>query len=199
MPLGAAALAGTTHPIDPGYVATLLSFPQVTKNSMDAVSDRDFIVEFLAGAALCMTHLSRFSEELVLWSSSEFGFITLSDAFTTGSSIMPQKKNPDVPELVRGKTGGVFGDLTAMLCLLKGLPLSYNRDMQEDKLPLFRSVDTLSACLDIFIRMLPAMQVNQERMRSTSRPKSMRTFITFWNWKAWLIAELHPGEPPGRM
>jgi len=165
MPLGAAALAGTTYPIDPDYVATLLDFPKVTKNSIDAVSDRDFIVEFLAGAGLCMAHLSRFSEELILWSTSEFGFIELSDAFTTGSSIMPQKKNPDVPELVRGKTGSVFGDLTAMLCLMKGLPLSYNRDMQEDKRPLFHSVDTLSACLDIYIRLLPKMQVNEDRMR----------------------------------
>ena len=168
MPLGAAALAGTTHPIDPAYVATLLDFPKVTKNSIDAVSDRDFIVEFLAGASLCMTHLSRFSEELILWSTSEFGFIELSDAFTTGSSIMPQKKNPDVPELVRGKTGSVFGDLTTMLCLIKGLPLSYNRDMQEDKRPLFNSVDTLSACLDIYIRLLPKIQVNEDRMRAAA-------------------------------
>lgn len=164
MPLGAAALAGTTYPIDPVYVATLLDFPKVTKNSIDAVSDRDFIVEFLAGAGLCMAHLSRFSEELILWSTSEFDFIELSDAFTTGSSIMPQKKNPDVPELVRGKTGSVFGDLMAMLCLMKGLPLSYNRDMQEDKRPLFHSVDTLSACLDIYIRLLPKIKVNEDRM-----------------------------------
>ncbi|MEA3231795.1 MAG: argininosuccinate lyase, partial [Thermodesulfobacteriota bacterium] len=168
MPLGAAALAGTTYPIDPDYVATLLDFPKVTKNSIDAVSDRDFIVEFLAGAGLCMAHLSRFSEELILWSTSEFGFIELSDAFTTGSSIMPQKKNPDVPELVRGKAGSVFGDLMAMLCLMKGLPLSYNRDMQEDKRPLFHSVDTLSACLDIYIRLLPEIQVNEDRMRAAA-------------------------------
>jgi len=168
MPLGAAALAGTTYPIDPDYVATLLDFPKVTKNSIDAVSDRDFIIEFLAGAGLCMIHLSRLSEELILWSTIEFSFIELSDAFTTGSSIMPQKKNPDVPELVRGKTGSVFGDLTAMLCLMKGLPLSYNRDMQEDKRPLFNSVDTLSACLDIYIRLLPKIEINEDRMHAAA-------------------------------
>ncbi len=168
MPLGAAALAGTTYPIDPDEVAAGLDFPCITRNSIDAVSDRDFIIEFLAGASLCMVHLSRFSEELILWSTSEFRFIELSDAFTTGSSIMPQKKNPDIPELVRGKTGRVFGDLMTLLTLMKGLPLSYNRDMQEDKSSLFNSVDTVSACLNIYIDMLPKMRVNQNRMRTAT-------------------------------
>ena len=168
MPLGAAALAGTTYPIDPREVAACLDFPCITHNSIDAVSDRDFIIEFLAGASLCMVHLSRFSEELILWSTSEFRFIELSDAFTTGSSIMPQKKNPDIPELVRGKTGRVFGDLMTLLTLMKGLPLSYNRDMQEDKSSLFNSVDIVSACLNIYIGMLPKMRVNQNRMRTAT-------------------------------
>jgi len=164
MPLGAAALAGTTYPIDRHFTAELLGFSRVSPNSMDAVSDRDFILEFLANASICMVHFSRISEEFILWSSSEFGFIEIPDAFATGSSIMPQKKNPDVPELVRGKTGGVFGDLLAVLTLMKSLPLAYNRDMQEDKLPLFRSVDTLCDCIDIYIQMLPKIQVNKERM-----------------------------------
>jgi len=164
MPLGAAALAGTTYPIDRAYTASLLGFPSVSENSLDAVSDRDFIMEFLAAASICMVHFSRFSEELVLWSSSEFKFIELSDAFSTGSSIMPQKKNPDVPELVRGKTGRVFGSLMAVLTLMKSLPLAYNRDMQEDKVPLFDAVDTLAACIDIYIRMLPNLRVNRDRM-----------------------------------
>jgi argininosuccinate lyase len=135
MPLGAAALAGTTYPIDRNFTAELLNFPKISANSLDAVSDRDFIIEFLAAASLCMVHFSRMSEELVLWSSAEFAFIELPDAFATGSSIMPQKKNPDIPELVRGKCGRVFGDLVTLLTLMKSLPLSYNRDMQEDKSP----------------------------------------------------------------
>jgi len=166
MPLGAAALAETTYPIDRAYTASLLDFPKVSENSMDSVSDRDFIIEFLSSASLCMVHFSRFSEELVLWSSSEFSFIELSDAFSTGSSIMPQKKNPDVPELVRGKTGRVFGSLISLLTLMKSLPLAYNRDMQEDKTPLFDAVDTLTACIDIYIRMLPNIKVNQSEMAS---------------------------------
>ena len=165
MPLGAAALAGTTYPIDREYTARLLGFSRVSQNSMDSVADRDFIVEFLASASLCMVHLSRLSEELVLWASREFGFIELPDAFATGSSIMPQKKNPDIPELIRGKTGSVFGHLTALLCTLKALPLTYNRDMQEDKQPLFETVDTLSACLDIVAAMLPRLRFQGERMR----------------------------------
>ncbi|MDX2447272.1 MAG: argininosuccinate lyase [Desulfobacterales bacterium] len=164
MPLGSAALAGTTYPIDRHFTAELLGFSRVSPNSMDAVSDRDFILEFLANASICMVHFSRLSEEIILWSSSEFTFIEMPDAFATGSSIMPQKKNPDVPELVRGKTGGVFGDLLAVLTLMKSLPLAYNRDMQEDKLPLFRSVDTLSDCIDIYIQMLPKIHINKERM-----------------------------------
>jgi argininosuccinate lyase len=165
MPLGAAALAGTTYPIDRHYAAELLDFPEVSANSLDTVSDRDFILEFLAATGICMVHFSRISEEFVLWSTSEFAFITLPDAFSTGSSIMPQKKNPDIPELVRGKTGRVFGDLVALLTLMKGLPLSYNRDLQEDKPALFNSVDILQSCLDIYIRMLPRITVNADAMR----------------------------------
>ena len=168
MPLGAAALAGTTYPIDRAYVAQLLDFPRVSLNSMDAVSDRDFAMEYLAAASICMVHLSRWSEELVLWSTSEFGFITLSDAFATGSSIMPQKKNPDIPEIVRGKTGRVFGSLVALLTLMKSLPMAYNRDMQEDKEPLFDAVDTLTACLHINVRMIPHITVNREVMRKAA-------------------------------
>lgn len=168
MPLGAAALAGTTYPIDRRYVAKLLDFPRVSTNSMDAVSDRDFAMEFLAAASICMVHLSRLSEELVLWSTSEFGFITLPDAFATGSSIMPQKKNPDVPEIVRGKTGRVFGSLIALLTLMKSLPMSYNRDMQEDKEPLFDAADTIKACLSINIQMIPRITVNREVMRKAA-------------------------------
>jgi argininosuccinate lyase len=165
MPLGVAALAGTTYPVDRQYTAELLNFPTISANSLDTVSDRDFILEFLSAASICMVHFSRMSEELVLWSSSEFGFIELPDAFSTGSSIMPQKKNPDVPELVRGKTGRVFGDLVTVLTLMKSLPLSYNRDMQEDKPAMFEAVDILQASIDIFAEMLPKIKVNIETMR----------------------------------
>ena len=164
LPLGAAALAGTTYPIDRVYTAELLGFAAVSANSLDTVGDRDFMLEFLAAASICMMHLSRLSEELVLWSSAEFGFIGLPDAFATGSSIMPQKKNPDVPELVRGKTGRVYGALMALLTTMKGLPLAYNRDMQEDKGPLFDAVTTLKGCLGIYIRMLPKLAINAEAM-----------------------------------
>ncbi len=164
MPLGTAALAGTTYPIDREYSAKLLDFPKVSANSIDTVSDRDFMVEFLANASLCMVHLSRLSEEMILWSSSEFKFIELSDAFTTGSSIMPQKKNPDVAELVRGKTGGVLGDLLALLTVLKGLPLSYNRDMQEDKTHLFHAVDTLQSSIAVYTQMLPNIIIKKDVM-----------------------------------
>jgi len=164
MPLGAAALAGTTYPIDRAFTARLLGFDAVAANSIDAVADRDFALEFVAAAGIGMVHLSRMAEELVLWSSSEFGFVTLADAFATGSSIMPQKKNPDIPELVRGKAGRVFGDLMALLTLMKGLPLAYNRDMQEDKEPVFDAVDTYKASIAIFTRMLPTVTVNAERM-----------------------------------
>jgi argininosuccinate lyase len=168
MPLGSAALAGTTYPIDREYTAKLLNFPKVSRNSLDAVSDRDYIIEFLSSASLCMVHLSRISEELILWSSSEFGFIELPDSFATGSSIMPQKKNPDVPELVRGKTGRVFGDLTALLTIMKALPLAYNRDMQEDKAALFNTVDILKECIEINIHMLPKLTVNQLAMQQAA-------------------------------
>jgi argininosuccinate lyase len=164
LPLGTAALAGTTYPIDRAFTASLLDFPEVSVNSIDTVSDRDFVIEFLATASLCMVHLSRLSEELILWSSSEFGFIQLPDAFATGSSIMPQKKNPDIPELVRGKTGRVIGDLISLLALMKSLPLAYNRDMQEDKPPLFDAVDTLKACIEIYTKLLPRLHLNKERM-----------------------------------
>lgn len=160
LPLGSAALAGTTYPIDREYVADLLGFTAVSGNSLDAVSDRDFIIEFIGAASICMMHFSRLSEELVLWSSSEFGFVVIPDAFSTGSSIMPQKKNPDVPELVRGKAGRVFGSLMAVLTTMKSLPLAYNRDMQEDKVPLFDAADTLCACVDIYTRMFPALKIN---------------------------------------
>ena len=167
MPLGAAALAGTTYPVDREFVKELLEFSEVSENSIDAVSDRDFVVEFISDASITMLHLSRFSEELILWSSSEFGFITISDAFTTGSSIMPQKKNPDVAELVRGKTGRVVGNLMAIITLLKSLPLAYNKDMQEDKEPLFDTVDTLKICLDVYARMIPNIKINKEKMQDS--------------------------------
>ncbi|MFH0998377.1 MAG: argininosuccinate lyase [Pseudomonadota bacterium] len=162
LPLGSAALAGTTYPIDRQYTAGLLQFPEISANSIDSVSDRDFMLEFLSGASIAMVHFSRLSEEMILWSSAEFGFIGLPDAFSTGSSIMPQKKNPDVPELVRGKAGRVFGDLFALLTLMKSLPLAYNRDMQEDKPAVFDAVDTLKACIEIYTAMLPRLRINKE-------------------------------------
>lgn len=168
LPLGTAALAGTTYPIDRQYTAELLGFTHISANSIDTVSDRDFIIEFLSAASLCMVHLSRLAEELILWTSSEYQFIELPDAFATGSSIMPQKKNPDVPELVRGKSGRVIGNLMAMLTLMKSLPLSYNRDLQEDKAILFDAVDTLQACIDIFTRMLPKIKINTQEMRQAT-------------------------------
>ena len=168
MPLGAGALAGTTFPIDPQYVAKLLGFPEVTGNSLDAVSDRDFCLEFLSASAILMVHLSRLCEEIVLWSSSEFGFIELPDAFATGSSMMPQKKNPDLAELTRAKSGRIFGDLVSLLATLKGLPLSYNRDMQEDKEPIFDAVDTVKSCLKILSLMLPQIGVRRERMKQAA-------------------------------
>ena len=168
LPLGAAALAGTSYPIDRERVARELGFDGVCENSLDAVSDRDFAIEFLASAALIMTHLSRFSEELILWMNPRFGFIQLADRFCTGSSIMPQKKNPDVPELVRGKTGRVNGHLVALLTLMKGQPLAYNKDNQEDKEPLFDTVDTLTATLAIYADMLRGLTVNRQRMREAA-------------------------------
>ncbi|RMF91914.1 MAG: argininosuccinate lyase [Nitrospinota bacterium] len=168
LPLGAAALAGTSYPIDRAYVAEQLDFPCLSQNSMDAVSDRDYVVEFCAAGALLMLHLSRLCEELVLWSSAEFGFIELSDAVTTGSSIMPQKKNPDVAELIRGKTGRVYGNLMTILTVMKGLPLTYDGDMQEDKEAVFDTVDTLEACLRVLPVVLRQMEVKGERMRAAA-------------------------------
>jgi argininosuccinate lyase len=168
LPLGAGALAGTTFPIDREHVAELLDFPEVTRNSLDSVSDRDFALEFMSASSILMMHLSRFSEELILWSTSEFRFIDLSDGFCTGSSIMPQKKNPDVPELVRGKTGRVYGNLMALLTVMKALPLAYNKDMQEDKEPLFDTIDTVKGSLKIFADMIREMRVNAATMRQAA-------------------------------
>jgi argininosuccinate lyase len=169
LPLGAAALAGTTYPIDRQRVAQLLGFEGVCENSLDAVSDRDFAIEFTAAAALIMMHLSRLSEELILWMNPRFGFIRLADRFCTGSSIMPQKKNPDVPELVRGKSGRVFGHLMALLTLMKAQPLAYNKDNQEDKEPLFDTVDTLLDALTVFAEMMGGITVDAQAMRRAAR------------------------------
>lgn len=169
MPLGSGALAGTTFPLDREYVAEQLGFAAITDNSLDGVSDRDFAVEFAAAASLIMVHLSRFCEEIVLWSSTEFGFAELDDAYSTGSSMMPQKKNPDVAELIRGKSGRVFGDLQALLTVLKGLPLAYNKDMQEDKEALFDAVDTVKKSLMVFKPMLQTMKFRKEKMAEAAR------------------------------
>ena len=169
MPLGAAALAGTPYPIDRAMTAGLLGFDGLCENSIDAVSDRDFAIELASGCALTMMHLSRMSEELVLWVSAPFGFVELGDAWCTGSSIMPQKKNPDVPELVRGKSARVIGHLNALLVLMKGQPLAYNRDNQEDKAPLFDTVDTVLDCLRVFAGMLGTLECRRERMREAAR------------------------------
>lgn len=169
MPLGAAALAGTSYPIDRAYTAHLLGFDAPAENSLDAVSDRDFAIEFTAAAALLMTHLSRFSEELILWSSTQFSFIDLPDRFCTGSSIMPQKKNPDVPELVRGKVGRVNGNLIALLTLMKAQPLAYNKDNQEDKEPLFDTIDTVRGSLKVYADMMPAVRVKRTNMAHAAR------------------------------
>jgi argininosuccinate lyase len=161
------------YQIDREFLAAELGFSKISANSMDAVSDRDFVVEFLATASVCMMHFSRMSEELVLWSSGEFGFIRLSDDFTTGSSIMPQKRNPDFAELARGKTGRVYGDLIGLLTTLKGLPLTYNRDMQEDKEGFFDAADTLATTLDVFQAMLPGMKLNEERVSGLAGESQM--------------------------
>ncbi len=165
LPLGSAALAGTTYPIDREYTASLLGFERPSRNSLDSVADRDFAIEFNAAASLIMMHLSRFSEELVIWTSAQFDFIRLPDRFCTGSSIMPQKKNPDVPELVRGKAGRVFGHLISLLTLMKSQPLAYNKDNQEDKEPLFDTVDTLRGSLRAFADMMPAIETKKDSMR----------------------------------
>ncbi len=169
MPLGAGALAGTTFPVEPKIVAAELGFSALAINSLDAVSDRDFVVEFAAAAALIMVHLSRFCEEIVLWSTAEFAFIELDDAFATGSSMMPQKKNPDAAELIRGKTGRVFGSLISLLTMLKGLPLAYNKDLQEDKEALFNVVDTLKKSLLVFCPMLATMEIKKENLALAAR------------------------------
>jgi argininosuccinate lyase len=169
MPLGSAALAGTSYPLDRAMTARLLEFDAPSRNSLDAVSDRDFAIEFCAAAALCMTHLSRMAEELVTWSSAQFNFVTLPDRYCTGSSIMPQKKNPDVPELVRGKTGRVNGNLVSLLTLMKSQPLAYNKDNQEDKEPLFDTLDTLQGSLRAFADMVPNIGVNAENMYQAAR------------------------------
>ncbi len=164
LPLGAAALAGTTFPIDRNYTAQLLNFDVVSENSLDSVSDRDFAIEFCSTASILIMHLSRFSEELIIWSSAQFDFIELGDCFCTGSSIMPQKKNPDVPELIRGKSGRIFGHLMGMLTLMKGQPLAYNKDNQEDKEPLFDTIDNLKGCLKVFADMVPNINVKKDNM-----------------------------------
>ena len=164
MPLGSGALAGTTYPLDREFVADKLGFDSVSMNSLDGVSDRDFALELAFDLSVIMTHLSRFSEEIILWSSHEFGFIDLDDAYSTGSSIMPQKKNPDVAELARGKTGRVYGDLMGLLTVMKGIPLAYNKDMQEDKEQLFDAIDTVKMCLPVFEKMIATMTVRKDRM-----------------------------------
>jgi argininosuccinate lyase len=183
LPLGAAALAGSSYPIDREMVAKHLGFEGVCSNSMDAVSDRDFAIEFCAAAALIMTHLSRLSEELILWMNPSFGFIDLADRFCTGSSIMPQKKNPDVPELVRGKTGRINGHLVALLTLMKSQPLAYNKDNQEDKEPLFDTVDTLTDTLRIYADMLAGVRVRKEAMRDAA----MRGYATATDLADYLV------------
>jgi len=164
MPLGSAALAGSTFDLDRKMVAQELGFDHISRNSMDAVSDRDFVLEFLFNAAVLMMHTSRLSEELVIWSSQEYGFVSISDAFCTGSSIMPQKKNPDLPELIRGKTGRVYGHLMSLLTTMKGLPLTYNKDMQEDKEALFDTLDTVQICLEVMLRLIGEISFNKERL-----------------------------------
>ena len=164
MPLGSGALAGTTYPLDRSFVAEKLGFSAITENSLDGVSDRDFAIELASCLSIVMMHLSRFCEELILWSSAEFSFIEMDDAYSTGSSIMPQKKNPDVAELIRGKTGRVYGSLVALLTMMKSLPLAYNKDMQEDKEAIFDAVDTVKACLPVFAKMLSTMKIKKENM-----------------------------------
>ena len=188
LPLGSGALAGTTYPLDRQTVADALGFPAVCENSMDGVSDRDFAVELLACLAMLMMHLSRLSEELVLWSSWEFRFVSLSERFSTGSSIMPQKKNPDIPELIRGKTGRVYGDLTQLLTVLKGLPLAYNKDMQEDKESVFDAVDTANACLSVLPDMLRAATFHKDAMYQAAG----RGFINATDLADYLV---HKGIP----
>ncbi len=188
LPLGAAALAGTTYPIDRAYTAELLGFEKASGNSLDSVSDRDFAIEFVSVASLIMMHLSRFSEELVLWTSAQFNFINLPDRFCTGSSIMPQKKNPDVPELVRGKTGRVYGNLISLFTLMKSQPLAYNKDNQEDKEPLFDTVDTLLGSLRAFADMMPFVETKKDNMRKAA----MQGFSTATDLADYLVGKNLP-------
>ena len=188
LPLGAAALAGTTYPVDREYSAQLLGFERPSNNSLDSVSDRDFAIEFVSAASLIMMHLSRFSEELVLWTSAQFNFINLPDRFCTGSSIMPQKKNPDVPELVRGKTGRVYGSLMSLLTLMKSQPLAYNKDNQEDKEPLFDTVDTLLGSLRAFADMMPHVETKKDNMRAAA----MQGFSTATDLADYLVGKDMP-------
>ena len=169
MPLGSGALAGTTYPLDREFVAEKLGFDSVTLNSLDGVSDRDFVIELAGCLSIVMMHLSRFCEELILWSSHEFSFVEMDDAFSTGSSIMPQKKNPDVAELIRGKTGRVYGHLMGLLTTMKGIPLAYNKDMQEDKEPIFDSIDTVKLCIPVFCDMIATMKINRENMKQGAK------------------------------
>ncbi len=168
-PLGAGALAGTTYPLDRAYTAKLLGFEGPTRNSMDSVSDRDYVIEYLSALSLIMMHLSRFCEEIILWNSDEYRFVEIDDAYSTGSSIMPQKKNPDIAELIRGKTGRVYGALMGMLTTMKGLPLAYDKDMQEDKEGTFDAIDTVNSCLSLFTGMLDTMKFNQKRMEDSAK------------------------------
>lgn len=168
-PLGAGALAGTTYPLDRAYTAQLLGFDEATRNSMDSVSDRDYIIELLSALSTVMMHLSRFSEEIILWNSNEYGFVEIDDAYSTGSSIMPQKKNPDIAELVRGKTGRVYGALMSILTTMKGIPLAYNKDMQEDKELTFDAIDTVKGCLALFTGMVSSMQFRKENMEKSAK------------------------------
>ncbi len=188
MPLGAAALAGTTYPIDRHYTAELLGFDSPAENSLDAVSDRDFAIEFTAAASILMMHMSRMSEELIIWSSAQFHFVTLSDSFCTGSSIMPQKKNPDVPELIRGKSARIFGHLMALLTLMKSQPLAYNKDNQEDKEPLFDAVDNVKGSLKVFADMVPAISCNKDKMRAAT----MQGFATATDLADYLVRKGMP-------
>lgn len=187
-PLGSGALAGTTFALDRSSVAHELGFHEISMNSMDAVSDRDYIVETLSNASLTMVHLSRLSEELILWCSSEFGYVTLSDAFSTGSSMMPQKKNPDVPELIRGKTGRVFGSLVGMLTIMKGLPMAYNKDFQEDKEGTFDAINTLKTCLEIMAPLIDTMTVNQDAMTNALT----HSFVTATELADYLVSKGMP-------
>jgi argininosuccinate lyase len=175
MPLGAGAIAGTAFPVDRQALCKDLGFAGLTENSLDAVSDRDYLLEFLAAAAILMAHLSRYCEDLIIWSSSEFGFVEVDDAFATGSSMMPQKKNPDALELIRGKTGRVYGNLMALLTVMKGIPLAYAKDMQEDKEPLFDTIETLEMVLPIFARIWETLQVREERMRGAIQGMTLAT------------------------